>query len=63
MRPPLWSLLLGLAVPAALVVLSRLAGPERLYGISAQSWCLFACAPLTSLALAICWRFAPEERP
>jgi len=57
--PPLWSVLVGLGMPVVLVVMSALvvpAGAGRFLGISASSWCLFACAPLTTLALALCWR-------
>lgn len=54
------SLLVGLALPLALILLGALCVPAsagRLWGISAASWSLFACAPLTSLALALCWRW------
>jgi len=55
MRPGL--LLIGLCVPLALVLGSILLIPAslgHLFGISFKSWCLFACAPATSLLLAAC---------
>lgn len=59
-RQPRWPVLVGLAIPLLLVLLSGLAVPAdagRFLGISLSSWCLFACAPLVSLCLLICWRF------
>lgn len=61
---PRWPLLVGLLVPLALVLLSGLvvsADAGRFLGISLASWCLFACAPLASLCLAICWRYGSGE--
>jgi hypothetical protein len=55
MRPGL--LAIGLALPLALVLGSILLIPAsagHLLGISIRSWCLFACAPVTSLLLAVC---------
>ncbi|MCJ1960442.1 hypothetical protein [Novosphingobium mangrovi (ex Hu et al. 2023)] len=57
---PWWPPLLGIALPLALVLASALLVPAsagRFLGISWSSWCLFACAPLTSLCLLICYRF------
>jgi len=64
MRPGL--LLVGLCVPLALVLGSILLIPAslgHLLGISFRSWCLFACAPATSLLLAVCaHRLRGQER-
>ncbi len=57
-RTPLWAYLVGLALPFTLIVVCALAIPgegARFLGISLRSWCLFACAPLTSACLALCW--------
>ncbi len=65
--PPRWAIALGLLLPLALVLLSALAVPAdagRWLGIDLRIWCLFACAPVTSLCLALCYRFtagSPEE--
>lgn len=50
-------LFLGLIVPLALVLAAVLLVPTGAgvwLGISVRSWLLFACAPLTSVVLALC---------
>ncbi|MCJ2184244.1 hypothetical protein MTR62_16325 [Novosphingobium sp. 1949] len=58
-RPtPGWAYLVGLALPLGLIAAAALLVPAdagRLLGISLASWCLFACAPVTSACLALCW--------
>jgi hypothetical protein len=48
---------IGLLLPAALVMGAILLVPPsagHLLGISVRSWCLFACAPITTLLLGLC---------
>lgn len=55
---------LALGLPAALVLLAVVAVPADApgwLGIGARIWALFACAPLTSLCLAACWRLDREQ--
>lgn len=57
---PGWTLLVGLVLPLALVIVCKLAIPAdagRFLGVSLASWCLFACSPTVSLCLAVCWRY------
>ena len=52
-------LILGLIVPLALVLAAILLVPAatgQWLGVSWRSWALFACAPITSLLLALCLR-------
>lgn len=59
-------ILIGLAVPLALALGSILLIPAsagHFLGISIKSWCLFACAPATSLLLAFCARGLRPEEP
>lgn len=65
-RPvPLWSIGLGLIVPLALVLLAAMAIPAQAghwMGIELRIWGLFACAPITSGCLALCYRFSGHSR-
>jgi hypothetical protein len=64
--PSLPRLLIGLLLPLALVLGSILLIPAsagHFLGISFKSWCLFACAPATSLLLALCTRGLRSEEP
>jgi len=65
-RPSIRVLLLGLGVPLVLLVGLTLAPPWthlRFLGISGAIWCLFACAPITSLCLLACNRQQQDETP
>ncbi|KHL24582.1 hypothetical protein PK98_11400 [Croceibacterium mercuriale] len=57
-----WPVLMGLVLPLALILASALLVPDdapRLLGISLANWCLFACAPITAVLLAVCHRRGP----
>ncbi|WP_121116123.1 hypothetical protein [Croceibacterium ferulae] len=59
----LWPVLVGLVLPLALILASALLVPDdapRLLGISLANWCLFACAPVTTALLAVCYRWGPR---
>jgi len=62
----LWPVAAGLLLPAALILAAALLVPAhwpRFLGISAASWCLFACAPITSALLALCYRLGGDHEP
>jgi uncharacterized membrane protein YhdT len=57
--PPRWAIALGLLLRSRWYC-SALAVPAdagRWLGIDLRIWCLFACAPVTSVCLALCYRF------
>jgi hypothetical protein len=62
-----WRIIIGLVVPALLVVPAPLLGHLALapFGVPFALWWLFGCIPLASLCLAICWfahdRHQPDE--
>ena len=58
--PQAWPLLVGLVLPLALILGSAILLADakgQLLGISLANWCLFACAPITSVCLTVCYRF------
>jgi hypothetical protein len=60
------SIATGYCLPLALILGSILLIPAsagHFLGISFRSWCLFACAPMTSVLLAICARRFRIEEP
>lgn len=61
---PRWTVLVGLILPLVLVITCGLAIPAdagRFLGISLATWCLFACAPVVSLCLTLCWRYGSGD--
>ncbi len=64
-RATFWLPVIGLGLPFVLILLPTLLiarSPLGFLGISAAIWCLFACAPLTSLCLALCWIFVDRKK-
>ncbi len=52
-------LIFGILLPPVLVLAAILLVPATLgqwLGVTLRSWCLFACAPITSLLLLLCLR-------
>jgi len=62
----IWAPIVGLGLPAALILTDSLLTPPAwvwAFGISAKLWLLFGCAPVTSLCLAACTLMMKRAAP
>ncbi len=59
-----WLPVVGVLIPFALLLVAIFAIPPsagQFLNISVSIWCAFACAPITSVCLALCWHIAGND--